>query len=105
MTINDTYLCVQLPRGIIVPYVVCEVPLHAAELLVSFFRELALHANHGLEAWVEERYSEIEQLWKFGDELLVEHVEDLLRVVVFLLRLQCASETFVERGRVETYFW
>lgn len=64
-----------------------DLPLHAAQLLVSFLCELALHADHGLETWVEEGYTEVEELWKLSDELLVQHVEGFFGVVVFLLSL------------------
>jgi hypothetical protein len=97
-------LCVELACGVVVPHVVREVattdismyfhlesirnaPLHAAHLLVTLFCELALHADHGLEAGVEIWHAKLEELGQFGDELLVQEIEHLFRVVELLLRL------------------
>ena len=66
-------------------------PLHAAELLIALLGKLALHADHRLEAGVEVRDAEVEELRELGDELLVEHVEHLLRLVVLLLRLRVSQ--------------
>ena len=66
-------------------------PLHATKLLVALLRKLALHADHRLEAGVEVRDAQVEELRELGDELLVEHVEHLLRLVVLLLRLRVSQ--------------
>ena len=61
--------------------------MHATQLLVALLCELALHPDHSLEAGVKVGDAEIQELRELGDELLVHHVEYLLRVVVFLLCL------------------
>ena len=60
-------------------------PLNSAEFLVSLLRKLALHPNHRLETRVEKGHAEVQQLRDFGDKLLVQHIEDLLRIVMLLL--------------------
>ena len=67
-------------------------PLDAAELLVALLRELALHADHGLEARVEVGHALVEQLRDLGDELPVEHLEHLARVVELLLGLRRGAD-------------
>jgi hypothetical protein len=46
-----------------------------------------LHSNHRLEAGIKVGHAQLEQLGQLGDELLVQEVEDLLRVVELLLCL------------------
>jgi hypothetical protein len=80
-------LRVELSRGVVVPDAIVKVALHARELLVSLFSELALHADHRLEARVKVRHALLEQDRHFAHDLVVEQVEDLLGLVQFLLRL------------------
>lgn len=66
-------------------------PLNTAEFFVSLLSKLTLHPNHRFEARVEEWYAKIEELGQFGNKLLVQHIEYLLGVVVFLLRLNTSK--------------
>jgi hypothetical protein len=62
-------------------------PLYAAHLLVALLRKLALHSNHRLEAGIKVGHAQLEQLGQLRDELFVQEVEDLFRVVELLLCL------------------
>ena len=78
--------------------------MDGAELLVSLFCKLALHPDHSFEAGVKEGYPKLEQDGKFTEELLVEHIEDFLGIVVFLLRLQeCPVSTWKARILVDRH--
>ena len=81
--------------------------MYATQLLVTFFRELALHPNHRLEAGVKVRNAQVEQLWQFCDELLVQHIEHFLCVVVFLLGLSSRDASDIQHifHRHEAYSW
>ena len=106
---GESHLSIKLSRRVIVSYIIREVPgsasdrgnlseietllpLYTAQVLISFLCKSALHSNHGLEARVKEWHPQIEQLGKLGNQLVVQQVEYLLRVIMFLLCL------YIEEG-------
>lgn len=78
-------LSIQLTSGIIFPNGIVEVPLHTTKFLVPLLRELALYSDHGFEGRIKVRNAQTEELREFGDELIVEEIEDFFGFVVFLL--------------------
>jgi hypothetical protein len=76
-----------LARGVVVSHAIVEIALYARELLVSLLGEFALHPDHRLEARIKVRYPLLEQDGELAYELVVEQVEDLLRLVELLLCL------------------
>jgi hypothetical protein len=84
---EKTRLRIELARRIIIADIIRKVPLHTPKFLVPFLGEFRLEADHGLEAGVEEGYTQVEELGELCDELLVQNVEYRLGLFVLFLGL------------------
>lgn len=77
-------LSIQCAIGILLSHTFCKEPLHTTKLLVAFLCELGLHLDHGLEARIEVWNAQVDELGQFLEQLLVERLEEQLRILQLL---------------------